>query len=655
MTEDFHNKNGQTPEFAEKYLKHGWQPVPVPVRSKNPNFSGWQNFIASERDLHNHFNGKPQNIGVLLGAKSNGLIDVDLDSPEAVKIADFFLPKTESIFGRKNKPRSHRLYTSNFPKTEQFINPFIADNKQAMIVEIRSTGGQTIFPPSVHENGEVIEWSSEGEPLKVEANELRRAVALLASACIISKFWSKESHLRHHLSLAVSGALLRNGFTEAETKNFIKAICFMCDDEETLDRLQSVDTTALKLRNNKKVAGLPRLAEITDDKLVNTLCKWLEIEKPYRDKSNQEKANTTKESAKSTFNFTTLDELLVEPEELHSYVWEDVLISGGISICSAKPKVGKSTLARNLAVAVANGADFLGRGTKKGKVIYLCLEEKRSEIAKHFKQMGASGQDILIHTGKTPEDILQALKLACAEIEPILIIADPLSRVLRVRDFNDYALMARGLEPFIDLARDYNVHILTLHHDGKGGREGNDSILGSTAIFGGVDCHLQLKKRETGRTVASTQRYGIDLPETVIELDRETGLISGRGDLQSFLLLQKKSEVFDSISDTECLSEFEIKERVGGGSKGIISKAIRALYEEELLFRGGEGKKGHPYLYSKNLENLETRAGDFAENEKPTINVDKSDSPSGGRGSRFLGFSNNENPENPETNDPKNE
>jgi hypothetical protein len=647
MTNELHNKALQptTLDTAKKYVSREWSVIPIPFRSKNPSLKGWQNLEISEAGLPNYFNGKPQNIGVLLGVKSNGLTDIDLDSPEAVKLADFFLPQTESIFGRKSKPQSHRLYISNFPKTEKF-------EFGETIVEIRSTGGQTVFPPSVHEHGEAVEWFKDGEPRKIEPGELRRAVALLASACIILKFWTKQSHLRHNLSLAISGAFLRNGFTEAETKNFIKAICFVSNDEETADRLKSVETTAESLLANRNVFGLPKLAKLTDTKLVETLCKWLEIEKPNQNTNSQEKTKPAAVKINSTFNFTTVDDLLIEPEELHSYVWEDTLICGGISICSAKPKVGKSTLARNLAVAVAEGADFLGRATLKGKVIYLCLEEKRSEIAKHFKQMGASGQDILIHTGKTPEDILQALKFAVAEIEPVLIIVDPLSRVLRVNDFNDYASMARGLEPFIDLAREFNVHILALHHDGKGGRDGSDSILGSTAIFGAVDCHLQLKKRETGRTVATTQRHGLDLPETVIELDKETGLILEKGDLQTFILQEKKEKVLDSIAENERITETDIKERVGGNSKGIISKAIRALYDEKLLFRSGEGKKNHPYLYSKNPENLENPeipVNDSSENEKPTINADEIEAKSENQDSRFVGFSNSENLENLET------
>lgn len=620
--------------FATDYLGRGWQPLPVPFGGKNPNFNSWQNFTTSENDLPKHFNGRPQNMGVLLGSKSNGLTDIDLDSPEAIKIADFFLPKTEAVFGRKSKPRSHRLYISDFPKTEKF-------ELGETIVEIRSTGGQTIFPPSVHECGEPVEWHSNEKPERIEAAELRCAVALLASACVISKFWLDG--VRHDLSLAISGAFLRNGFSEYETKNFIRAVCFVTNDEETDDRLNSVETTAQSLRENRNVFGLPKLAELTNKKTVELLCKWLRIEKQKQVEKDEQSKSSTNGNKQSSFIFSTLDELLNEPEENQSYVWENILIFGGISICSAKPKVGKSTLARNLAVAVANGTSFLGRSTEKGKVIYLCLEEKRAEITKHFKKMGASGQDILIHTGKTPEDILQALKIAIADFEPILVIIDPLSRVLRVNDFNDYASMARGLEPFIDLAREFNVHILALHHDGKGGREGNDSILGSTAIFGAVDCHINLKKRETGRTVSTTQRYGIDLPETVVELDTETGLILEKGDLQSFILQEKKNEVLGCIGENEQLTESDIKERVGGNSKGIISKAIRALLDENQLFRKGEGKRNQPYLYFKTLANHQT-----TENEKPIINADKIEARAENQDARFLGFPNSKNPENPE-------
>src|SRR5205085_1430288 len=97
-------------EHARSYLARGWMPLPVPFKSKNPNIKGWPSFHITESQLSAHFDGQPQNVGVLLGSLSGELIDIDLDSPEAVILAPYFLPPTGAIFGRDSKRRSHWLY-----------------------------------------------------------------------------------------------------------------------------------------------------------------------------------------------------------------------------------------------------------------------------------------------------------------------------------------------------------------------------------------------------------------------------------------------------------------------------------------------------------------------------------------------------------------
>lgn len=326
-------------------------------------------------------------------------------------------------------------------------------------------------------------------------------------------------------------------------------------------------------------------------------------EHPNTSEPEPNAANSQKKSkCESGFTFTTLDDLLSEPEEETAYVWDKTLPCGGFSICAAKPKVGKSTLARNLAVAVSQGTDFFGRATARGKVIYLCLEEKRAEVARHFKKMNAGGAEILIHTGSTPSDALEALELAIEEHRPFLIIIDPLSRFVRVTDFNSYGEVTRGLEPLIDLARnsECQCHIMAVHHNGKGEREGGDALLGSTGFFGAVDTLLSMKKTGRARTLETLQRYGENLPETVVHLDEETGIVTPGGDMQTLLLKERKDAVLDNIGD-ERLTEADIKERISG-NQGLTSKAVRALHEEGRLERTGAGKKGDPYLYWKRGE-----------------------------------------------------
>lgn len=300
------------------------------------------------------------------------------------------------------------------------------------------------------------------------------------------------------------------------------------------------------------------------------------------------------------FQFTTLDDLLAEPKEEIDCVVDRMLPCGGFSIIAAKPKVGKSTLARNLAVCVSEGRAFLGRATKQGKVIYLCLEEKRAEVADHFRRMGASGSSIVIHTGATPADVLTALEAAIETHSPGLVIIDPLSRFIRVTDFNSYAETTRALEPLIDLARtsQCQTHILAVHHNGKGGdlRDGMDAVMGSTGLGAAVDALITERKREKVRTIETTQRYGEDLPETIVHLDPETGIVTAAGDMSEFTLNERKKAIIDSIG-SEPQSEAALKELAGGTNKGLTSKAVRALYDEGKLIRSGAGKKGDPFLY----------------------------------------------------------
>jgi len=177
-------------DAARDYLRHGWAPIPIPCRAKAPGFEGWATFTADEADLPRRFGGVG-NVGVRLGRASGGLVDVDLDCPEAIELADTYLPVTGAEFGRASKLRSHRLYVAPGAVFEKFSDP-IGDS--ACLLELRSdtaAGGamQTVFPPSTHVSGETIEWSDEAiEPRAIDAALLRRACAWLATGCMVARY-----------------------------------------------------------------------------------------------------------------------------------------------------------------------------------------------------------------------------------------------------------------------------------------------------------------------------------------------------------------------------------------------------------------------------------------------------------------------------------
>jgi hypothetical protein len=125
-------------EAARKHCRQGFAPIPIPYRQKGPVQHGWQKLRIIEQTLQLHFNSQAQNIGILLGQASAGLVDVDLDCPEAELLAAEARPDTGLKTGRMSKPKSHFFYRAGGVKTRKFTDP----EDHSMLVEIRSDGCQ---------------------------------------------------------------------------------------------------------------------------------------------------------------------------------------------------------------------------------------------------------------------------------------------------------------------------------------------------------------------------------------------------------------------------------------------------------------------------------------------------------------------------------
>jgi 5S rRNA maturation endonuclease (ribonuclease M5) len=303
---------------------------------------------------------------------------------------------------------------------------------------------------------------------------------------------------------------------------------------------------------------------------------------------------------KSGLFLTSLRDLLSEPEENVSWLLADKLPAGGISILSAKPKVGKSTLARCLALAVARGEPFLGCQTTQGAVIYLALEEKRSEVRRHFADLGATGEETIhIHCAAAPKDAMPELCRLTRELKPALVIIDPLFKFVRVADEKAYAETCQAIEPILTLARETGAHVMLVHHSGKAERaDATDAILGSTAIFGGVDAALILKRTDRYRTLQSCQRYGVDWPETVLEFDPDPRSLSLGAEKSEAETGRISQQILDYLRGSEQERTREEIEAQVEGKTGPTRKALRLLVEEGKIVREGTGRRGDPFRYS---------------------------------------------------------
>ncbi|MCY4190550.1 MAG: AAA family ATPase, partial [Rhodospirillaceae bacterium] len=188
-------------------------------------------------------------------------------------------------------------------------------------------------------------------------------------------------------------------------------------------------------------------------------------------------------------------EFLNMPEPERDWLLDGVLPLGGLNLLTASPNVGKSTFARCLAVAVAQGRQFLGRKVARGTVLIVSLEDSDRSTYRHFRDIGLADEDPvgMIRLAALPDQYharLHFLERRIAANKATLVILDTVSKFLRIADSNAYAAVSNALDPLLQVARRTGACILATHHSRKSGGQDGAETLGSTAFFGACDTHI---------------------------------------------------------------------------------------------------------------------------------------------------------------------
>ena len=246
-------------DAAISYQKRNWRALPVDYKSKECHVSGWQNYQVEEQGLATAF-ADPHNVGILLGASE--LTDVDVDSPDAVPFLGW-LPPTEAKWGRLGNPNSHHLY-AGARSTKSF------KNSHGVIIEIRSHGCYAVVPPSMHPDGELYAWESYGKP--GEGCDLETAIVKIAIAATLLAAW--HSGVRHHLTLAIAGLLLKAGWHSYEVLDFVTAVAKAAGDQEIADRQAAVESTAAHAESGAPIAGYSKLVELVSKQDADAIRSW---------------------------------------------------------------------------------------------------------------------------------------------------------------------------------------------------------------------------------------------------------------------------------------------------------------------------------------------------------------------------------------------
>ena len=300
-------------------------------------------------------------------------------------------------------------------------------------------------------------------------------------------------------------------------------------------------------------------------------------------------------------------EFMAMETEARNWLVQDLLPADGLAVVVSGPKVGKSTLARCLSVAVAdpNRSEFLDRGVKTGAVIYLSLEERPATVKGHYNAIGFT--DGIHVSWKQAGDIapdvagrMETLTRWIRAHRPALVIIDTMIRFLPMTrdELNDYPTVSAAMEPFIGLARKYGTCIFFVHHSRKSGGEYGNDALGSTALAASMDTAISLKRTAAGRCYTVTGRDGVE-QDTPIALSLSEGQwIDAAGTRAQVTYRSIRDRVRRALFDVrpDPLTRAELFAAVEASHDAVL-RAARELSADGEIEIAGKGVCGDPHLY----------------------------------------------------------
>jgi hypothetical protein len=202
------------------------------------------------------------------------------------------------------------------------------------------------------------------------------------------------------------------------------------------------------------------------------------------------------------------------------------LIVEGLSFLAGKPKLGKSWLALQLAIAVALGEAWLGHACERGGVLYLALEDSKRRLQSRLRKI-LGGRDVPTALSFATEcqrldkgGLILISAWLDAHPDALLVIIDTLAKVKPIgkRGGNIYAEDSDAGARLQALAFKHHVAVLVLTHTRKASAEDFlEEVSGTLGLTGAADSVLVLK-RDRHAEEGTLSITGRDIEEQVLSL-----------------------------------------------------------------------------------------------------------------------------------------
>lgn len=224
-------------------------------------------------------------------------------------------------------------------------------------------------------------------------------------------------------------------------------------------------------------------------------------------------------------------ELLTEEIQPQKWVIPDFLPTG-LTILASKPKLGKSWLVLQMALAVASGGKVLGKfqTPQRAESLYLALEDNKRRLRSRIEmlQIGECPPEFFYELawpriGEGGDKYLSAWLSEHPECK--LVVIDTFSKVRSAQRSRDvYGDDYKAVCDWKTIADEREIAIVLVHHTTRAKREDIiDNLNGTTGLGGAADTIMMLHKtRHEGKALLEITGRDVEEEKLPLVLDCDT-------------------------------------------------------------------------------------------------------------------------------------
>jgi DNA-binding transcriptional ArsR family regulator len=561
----------------------GFNLIPVRVGEKIPaiQWARFQTERASSEEIE-RWQREGHNAGIVTGVIS-GIVVLDCDTPEAIERAKYLGIPAGTISVKTAKGCHY-----------YFRHPGFAVSNRANLfpgMDIRGDGGFVVAPGSLHPSGSIYRWAddpawSEKSPVpdwllnllqrkSVEQTRPAKSAGSSGHSPYGQRALDRElTILRNAPEGSRNHQLNRSAFALAQLaaggQIDAEAAQAALDDAGHaigLDQLETSKTLASGWQAGLQQPRAPAAADAQP--------------------TNGPKIISARDLAEMTFAPMQWALPRILPE--------------GLALLAGKPKLGKSFLALQLAIAVATGEarTFGVPEIDAGDVLFCALEDSERRLKDRLtRQYPFGGTPERLHFAtswpRIGEGGIEELTRWCDDHPATrLIILDTWRAVkpLGTGRGSAYDEDANAAAPLLEFAKDRpGLAILVIHHVRKSEADDIfDMISGTHGLTGIFDTLMVLSRHGQGAKLAAQGR-DLEGYEKALDRDQRTGGWIVRGDANALAKTGERQELIDVLAKAKvALSLAEIAAAVGK-KPDAVRHLLKPLVEEGSIYQPRHGQ-----------------------------------------------------------------